>query len=212
MGGASTSNSLSFYNQQSLPRVPPPLPTLSLVEQQRQSPSFIIEAATSYTGPSSSTPEQQYSTISPQQQGPLLQINQYSNYLPLSEIPTHQLRICDDVIAQHRKLINDDCVGTLCQILAKEAIFGKDVMERCTVTGRGGTHALPFQPMNDLKAKMFQLLPRYHSAPEQFEPVWKKCMVAIEQACGRLRRDKEKTSVKTHTRYHHYLYLHLYIT
>ena len=196
MGGASASNtSLSFYNQQSLPRVPPPLPTLSLVEQQRQSPSFIIEAATSYTGPSSSTPEQQYSTISPQQQGPLLQVGQYSNYLPLSEIPTHQLRNCDDVIAQHRKLINDDGAGTLCQILAKEAIFGKDVMERCTVTGRGGTHALPFQPMNDLKAKMFQLLPRYHSAPEQFEPVWKKCVVAIEQACGRLRRDKKKTSV-----------------
>ena len=58
MGRASASNtSLSFYNQQSLPKVPTPLPTLSLVEQQRQSPSFTIEDATSYTGPSSSTPE-----------------------------------------------------------------------------------------------------------------------------------------------------------
>ena len=70
--------------------------------------------------------------------------SQYSSYLPLGEIPTHQLRNCDDVIAQHRKLIDDDGAGTLCQILPKKAIFGKDVMERCTVTGRGGTRALPF--------------------------------------------------------------------
>ena len=76
MGGASASNpSLSLYDQQSSPRVPPQLPTSSsLVEQQgpwqsqRQSPSFTKEAATSNTGPSFSTPEQQYS-ISPQQQG-----------------------------------------------------------------------------------------------------------------------------------------------
>ena len=202
MGGAASNIGLSFQDQQSLTRITPPsLPTTSLVEQQgswlTQSPGFTIEAVTSNTGSAFSTLEQNSGT-SALQQGPLLQVppvEQYTKYLPASEIQSHQLRNSDDVIAQHRKLINDDGAGTLYQILAKEAFFGKDIMERCTVTGRGGTHALPFQPMNELKAKMFKLLPRYHTAPEQFEPVWKKCVVVIEQACGRLRRDKKDNCV-----------------
>ena len=82
-------------------------------------------------------------------------------------------------------------------------------MERCTVTGREGTHALPFQPMNKLKAKMFKLLPRYHTAPKQFEPVWKKCVVGIEQACGRLRRDKKRQLCKLTL---HTIHLYYYCT
>ena len=59
----------------------------------------------------------------------------------------------DDVISQHRNLLHEESAGTLCQILAKEAIFGKDLLARCTVTGKGGTLALPLQEMNDLKRK-----------------------------------------------------------
>ena len=200
MEGAASNIGLSFQDQQSLARIAPPsLPTTSLVEQQdswpSQSPGFTIEAVTSNTGSSFSTLEQNSGTLA-QQQGPLQQVppvGQYTNYLPASEIQSHQLRNSDEVITQHRKLINDDGAGTLCQILAKEAFFGKDIMKLCTVTGRGGTHALPFQLMNEPKAKTFKLLPQYRTAPEQFEPVWKKCVVAIEQAFGRLRRDKKTT-------------------
>ena len=175
-----------------MPSIPPPLqpPPSSLVQWQR--PGQTMGAPIPSTGPSFSGREQQHSGAA-QQQGPLLPtVNQHCNYLPSSEISSHQLRNIDDVIAQNRKLINDDGAGTLCQILVKEAIFGKEVMERCTVSGRGGSLALPFQQMKDLKMKMFQLLPKYHTAPEQFEPVWKRCVVAIEQACGRLRREKKK--------------------
>ena len=114
------------------------------------------------------------------------------NYLPSSAIPSHQLRNIDDVISQNRKLIHEESAGTLWQILAKEAIFGKDLLARCTVTGKGGTFALPLQEMNNLKRKMFSLFPRFHPSLEQFEPVWKKCTVVIEQACGRLRREQQK--------------------
>ena len=111
------------------------------------------------------------------------------DYLPSSAIPSHQLRNIDDVISQNRKLVHEESAGTLCQILAKEAIFGKDLLARCTVTGKGETFVLPLQEM---KRKMFSLFPRFHPFPEQFEPVWKKCTVAIEQACVRLRREQQK--------------------
>ena len=79
-----------------------------------------------------SSHEQQHSRVPAQQQGPLLQVptaGQNCNYLPSSEVPSHQLRNIDNVIAQNRKLINDNGVGTVCQTLAKEAILGKEVME-----------------------------------------------------------------------------------
>ena len=125
--------------------------------------------------------------------GPFLAVgNPNSNYLPLSAIPIHQLRNVDDVIPRHRNLLHKDSAGTLCQTLAKEAIFGKDLLSQCTVTGKGGTLALPVNEMNNLKKKIFSLFPKYHNSPEQFEPTWKKCTTAIEQACGRLRREKQK--------------------
>ena len=120
--------------------------------------------------------------------------NPNSNYLPSSAIPTHQLRNVDDVIAQHRNLLHEDSAGTLCQILAKEAIFGKDLLLQCTVTGKGGTLALPVNEMNNLKKKIF---PKYHNSPEQFEPTWKKCTTATEQACRRLRREKQEGQIES---------------
>ena len=149
------------------------------------SPVGIISTATvplSVTPPLSLAPSQPF----------LAEGNSNINYLTSSAIPSHQLRNIDDVISQHRNLLHEESAGTLCQILAKEAIFGKDLLARCTVTGKGGTLALPLQEMNDLKRKMFSLFPRFHPSPEQFEPVWKKCTTAIEQACGRLRRERQK--------------------
>ena len=114
------------------------------------------------------------------------------NYSPSTAIPSHQLQNMDDVISQHRNLVHEESAGTLCQILAKEAIFGKDLLARCTVIGKGWTLALPLQEINNFKRKMFFLFPRFHPSLEQFEPVWKKCTTAIEQTRGRLRREKQK--------------------
>jgi len=129
--------------------------------------------------------------------GPFLAMgNPSTNYLESNAISTHQLRNVDDVIAQHRNLLHEDKAGTLCQILAKEAIFGKDVLSQCTVTGKGGSLALPVQEMNNLKKKIFSLFPMYHSSPEQFEPTWKKCTTAIEQACGSSTGRSKKRATK----------------
>ena len=43
-----------------------------------------------------------------------------------------------------------------------------------------------------LHTRVFMKFKLSCTAPEQFEPVWKRCVVAIEQACGRLCREKKK--------------------
>jgi len=55
--------------------------------------------------------------------------------LPSSEIARHTLRSVDEVLEENAKLRTESTAGTLCQTLAKEAIFGKAVMKKCTPNG-----------------------------------------------------------------------------
>ena len=86
-----------------MPSMPPlPAPPSSIMEWQNQwqCPGLTMGVPVSSTGPSFSGCEQQ---MPAQQQTPLLHIptvGQNCNYLPTSEIPTHQLRNIDDIIAQ----------------------------------------------------------------------------------------------------------------
>jgi len=82
----------------------------------------------------------------------------------------------------------------LCQAIAKEAIFGPDLMATCSPTGGGKSdgRALPTDGMELLKETMFKFFPQYQNCPHQFESQWKICHRAVEQACGRLRREREK--------------------
>ena len=107
--------------------------------------------------------------------------------LPSSEIPKHMLQDARVVLEENAKLRTESSAGTLCQKLAKEAFFGKDIMKKCTPNGTREFPALPRAEMYGLKLLMFQQFPRFQNCPGAFEVVWKKCMVAIEQACKRLR-------------------------
>lgn len=113
--------------------------------------------------------------------------NSRNTFLPSSEIPKHKLRSIAAVLTENSKLRMECTAGTLCQTLAKQAIFGKEVMKKCTPNGTCEHPGLPRAELFELKRTMFSQFPRFHSSPEGFEPVWKKCMVAIEQACKRLR-------------------------
>ena len=77
----------------------------------------------------------------------------------------------------------------LCLKLAKEAIFGAEVMGRCTPGGTREYPALPHQEMFQLKTIMFEHYPQYWSCLHLFEEVWKQCREAIEQGCKRERRN-----------------------
>ena len=107
--------------------------------------------------------------------------------LPSSEIPRNVLRSVEDVLAENIKLRTESLAGTLCQKLAKEAVFGKAVMKKCTPGGTREYPALPQVELYELKKIMFDQFPRFQTCPGAFEAVWKKCMVALEQACKRLR-------------------------
>ena len=86
--------------------------------------------------------------------------------------------------------MQEDKAGTICQKLAREAVFGKEIMSRCTPAGSKELPALPKAELFTLKT-IYQQIPMYWRKPEEFENVWKtKCWVAIEQACRHFRRNK----------------------
>ena len=109
------------------------------------------------------------------------------NALPPSEIQKEKLKKVAEVLQENIKLKTEGSAGNLCQRLAKEAIFGKEIMRRCTPNGTREYPALPQAELYSLKQIMFQQFPRFHTCPGAFETVWKHCVVAIEQACKRLR-------------------------
>jgi len=114
--------------------------------------------------------------------------------LPSSAIPKETLQSTEEVLAsilEGKKQLPEEKAGTVCQILAREAVFGKEIMSRCTPGGSKDLPALPKVELYALKTTLFQQLPLYWRKPEEFEVIWKsKCWVAIEQACHRLRRNK----------------------
>jgi len=65
------------------------------------------------------------------------------NSLLSSEINKQLLRTVDEVLKENAHLCIESCAGTLWQRLAKEAIFGEDIMKRCTFYGIRESPGLP---------------------------------------------------------------------
>ena len=110
--------------------------------------------------------------------------------LPSSAIRKETLNSVEVVLAQSTKLKGEGKAGTLAQKLAKECIFGEDVLKQCTPLGTSTLPALPSAELKQLKLIMLQQFPQYWRAPEDFETIWGKCVIAIQQCCKRLRKPK----------------------
>lgn len=110
------------------------------------------------------------------------------NTLPSSVINTAKLAEVKVVIRKYPKLRTVSKASTLSVKLAKEAIFGEDVMKQCTVAGTREYPGLPFDKLQELKQIVFELFPQYWKTPFEFEDVWKVCFDALGQACKRLRK------------------------
>ena len=89
---------------------------------------------------------------------------------------------------KYPKLRCESNAGTLACKLAKEAIFGAEVMKRCTPIGIAGLPGLPEKELKELKKVMFMQFPQYWKNPVEFEPTWKRCLEAVQQGCKRQRR------------------------
>jgi len=111
--------------------------------------------------------------------------------LPSSLILKHKLKSVEKVLSENQKYISLKDADTLCQDLAREAFFGKDVMEQCTPEGKYSV-GLPRAELMSLKATMFNLFPKYRTCPTQFKAIWKTCVKSIKNSCWHIRNQPKK--------------------
>ena len=71
--------------------------------------------------------------------------------------------------------------------LAREAIFGDEVMMKCTLVAGQEFPGLPVTELQFLKQTIFASFPQNWSNPSEYEGLWGECMTAIGQACKHLR-------------------------
>ena len=91
------------------------------------------------------------------------------------------------VVVKYSKLQGEAKAPTLAMKLAKEAVFGDEVMMRCTPVGGRAFPGLPIAELQLLKQTMFNKFPQYWQTPYEFEGLWSECMASIGQACKHLR-------------------------
>ena len=90
--------------------------------------------------------------------------------------------------------------------LAKEAVFGEEVMSRCTSGGTRELPGLPSEELYELKKTVLKQYPQYWKCLHDFEGVWKKCRDSLEQACT----CKTKGPVVKHAHVHNVYNLTMY--
>ena len=168
----------------------PSSPHATVPESQTSPNLSDMEPPTQHTGPSQNMTSAPSPSDAPGPEAPPLRHANLNSPLPSSEIPKQTLLSVNVVLNANCDLKGEEKAGTLCQKLAKEAMFGPDVMRRCTPAGPKELPALPKTELFALKTVMFRQLPQFWHRPNEFEKkIWKeKCWVAIEQACKRLRR------------------------
>jgi len=80
------------------------------------------------------------------------------SYSQSSQPANTPLKSVQEVIQNNEKLIEHKKWGNLCQLIAREAIFGPELMANCTPSGGGITgKALPADGMSRLKNEIFML-------------------------------------------------------
>ena len=81
--------------------------------------------------------------------------------LPFSVIHKEHLSSVETVLIRYANLKGVQKAPTLAQKLARDAIFGDNVMVQCTPYGTGTLYALPVRELQYLKEIMFQQFSQY---------------------------------------------------
>ena len=177
--------------ERSLPRL---VPTMTVVTPPVEMNNPLIAtnpqetAAHPHSSPSpSATPQ----PASPTPSSTLLPITIAcrSNSLPSSAIDRSGLCTVEEVLLKYPKLKVEGKMGKLACRLAQEAVFGTEIMKRCTPYGTKLLTGLPSLELFEIKKEIFNLLPQYWGNPAEFESTWKTCVDAIQQCCKRLRHN-----------------------
>ena len=93
----------------------------------------------------------------------------------------------EEVISKYPHLQCTKNASRLAVKLAKEAVFGPNVMAQCTPLGNQLFKALPGDGLLAIKSAVKDASPTSRSNPGDFEKTWKTCQNSIGQACKHLR-------------------------
>ena len=102
----------------------------------------------------------------------------------------------DDVLRKYPKLLNLFTIGRLAVRLSCESYFGPELLKKSTVVGCNNKPPLPREKVMQLKMKLLSLFPQFLSSPVEFEPMWSKCVAAINHCSAGL-RSKDTANVIT---------------
>ena len=108
--------------------------------------------------------------------------------LSSSEINKVDLVATDVFFQRHHNLKGESRAGTLAVKLAREVYFGSQVMSKCTMSGCQDLPGLPTAELGELKQTLFLQFPQFWKNPIEFEPLWSKCVEAINQSCKKIRQ------------------------
>ena len=162
-------------------------PTGMLSQSTLQSPPLADPCSSSSVCPS--TPKRSAPVSN---ESPLPLLKTATNALPSSAINKEKLASVEEVMKKYPKLRQESKAGTLACKLAKEAIFGADIMKKCTPIGNRELPGLPEKELKVLKKAMYTRFPQYWGNKVEFEPVWKRCLESVQQCCKRMCLGKEK--------------------
>ena len=110
--------------------------------------------------------------------------------LSSSEIDHKDLVTPEVFLQRHQKLKGESRAGMLSVKLAREGFFGKSIMGKFTVSGGRDLPGLPITELGELKQLVFMQFPQFWKNAVKFEPLWVKCVEAINQACKKIRQKK----------------------
>ena len=91
------------------------------------------------------------------------------------------------MVEQNHKLAKVSKASTLAVKIAVDAVFGVDLMKKCTALGGRELPGLPRVELYQIKQAIYDLFPSYWRNSADFEVVWAACVDAIGQKCKRLR-------------------------
>ena len=111
--------------------------------------------------------------------------------LPSSQVPKHNLCDPEEIARKYAYKANDASYTQFALKLAHHAYFGPTLLKQCTVLGERGRLGLPRAELSALKVRIFRIFPRYWDDRDRFEPLWNRCVDAINGACRRLRKAQE---------------------
>lgn len=114
---------------------------------------------------------------------------EYTNFGPPPFKTPPKLLEVQDVLADHpgTGIAN---LRNLAISLAKDAIFGKDEMMRCSLSGRKNTASLDAKKLQYIKTIIHSRVPRMSDA--EFESLWILCRGSISKSCQGLRNKAKK--------------------